>query len=51
VATWESNLPACLIVKIEANKGEPLLNALRQHSENLDIEMTEEADEVKLTED
>ena len=47
----EQPTPDHLILKTEANKGEPLLYALRQHFENLDIEMTVAADEINLTED
>jgi hypothetical protein len=34
--------PDCLILKTEANKGEPLLYALRQRYENLNIEIRDE---------
>lgn len=39
ILSMEQPAPDCLILKTEANKGEPLLYALRQRYENLNIEM------------
>ena len=39
ILSMEQPNPDCLILKSEANKGEPLLYALRQRYENLNIEM------------
>ena len=39
ILSMEQLNPDCLILKTEANKGEPLLYALRQRYENLNIEM------------
>ena len=39
ILSMERPTPNCLILKSEANKGEPLLYALRQRYENLNIEM------------
>lgn len=39
ILSMEQPTPDCLILNTEANKGEPLLYALRQRYENLNIEM------------
>jgi hypothetical protein len=42
ILSMEQPNPDCLILKTEANKGEPLLYALRQRYENLNIEIRDE---------
>ena len=39
ILSMEQPTPDCLILKTEANKGEPLLYALRHRYENLSVEM------------